>query len=435
MIDDPLRPSHLNGATGSPGSRGSLRWRAPRCAASPPSQALTRAMGRRAFLAAAAAAPLCTTGTLYAAPATAPRLLVVFLRGAYDAANIVVPVSSDFYYASRPKLAIPRDATLALDNDWGLHPALKDSLYPLWQQKEIAFIPFAGTDDTSRSHFETQDTIELGQPLGASRNYQSGFMNRTAQVLSGRKPISFTGQLPVTFQGTAAVPNIALNLAARPGITGRNADLIQAMYKNQDLGPAVAESFAVQGEVYDAMSGAASQEMMAASRNAASPSGFELIAQRIGLLMRDRFNLGFVDVGGWDTHVHQGAAQGYLASRIAPLGRGLVALRTTLGPAWRDTLVIVVSEFGRTFRENGNGGTDHGHGSTYWVLGGAIRGGRIAGPQVAVTQANLFQDRDLPVLTDYRGLIGGMLRKAYGLSGSQLTQIFPSAQPVDLALI
>ncbi|HEX4177237.1 MAG TPA: hypothetical protein VHY57_02320, partial [Rhizomicrobium sp.] len=184
-----------------------------------------------------------------------PRLLVVFLRGAYDASNILVPVSSDFYYASRPNLAIAKTAALPLETDWGLHPALKDSIYPLWQQKQIAFIPFAGTDDTSRSHFETQDTIELGQPVGGSRNYQSGFMSRTAQVLSGSTPISFTNQLPLTFRGAEPIPNIALNFTGKPGVNDRNAALIQAMYQGQDLAPAVAEGFQVQSEVYQAISG------------------------------------------------------------------------------------------------------------------------------------------------------------------------------------
>src|SRR5580693_2287506 len=116
-------------------------------------------MLRRQFLTAALTLPfLGMAGRLYALPATgAPRLLVVFLRGAYDAANIVVPASSDFYYAARPTLAIPRGAALPLDGGWALHPALKDSIYPLWSQKQIAFVPFAGTDDLSRSHFETQD--------------------------------------------------------------------------------------------------------------------------------------------------------------------------------------------------------------------------------------------------------------------------------------
>jgi uncharacterized protein (DUF1501 family) len=175
--------------------------------------------------------------------------------------------------------------------------------------------------------------------------------------------------------------------------------------------------------------------MQAANRNAVSPKGFELSAQRIGILMRDKFNLGFVDVGGWDTHVNQGAADGYLANRIGELGRGLAMLANTLGPEWDNTVVIVVSEFGRTFRENGNRGTDHGHGSVYWVLGGGVRGGIIAGKQVTVTETNLFQDRDWPVLTDYRSLIGGVLRKSYGLSQIQLNMVFPGAQPVDLALV
>jgi uncharacterized protein (DUF1501 family) len=390
-------------------------------------------MGRRAFLASATAAATLpfTAGRLYALPASGPRLLVVFLRGAYDAANILVPVSSDFYYASRPNLAIPKTTVLALDNDWGLHPALKESILPLWQKKQIAFVPFAGTDDLTRSHFETQDTIELGQPVNGTRDYRSGFMSRLAATLTGDAPIAFTAQLPLTFRGATAIPNIALNFTGKPGVTGRNADLIQAMYQGQDLAPAVAEGFTVQNEVYQAISG----EMQQANRNAVTPKGFELSAQRIGILMRDKFNLGFVDIGGWDTHVNQGGADGYLAARIGELGRGLALLSDTLGEAWNDTIVIVVSEFGRTFRENGDRGTDHGHGSAYWVLGGGVRGGRIAGRQIAVERQNLFQDRDWPVLNDYRALIGGVVKRAYGLNQTDLAAVFPSAEPQDLSLI
>ena len=397
-----------------------------------PSSALTRAMGRRAFLASAAAAALpFTAGRLYALPASGPRLLVVFLRGAYDAANILVPVGSSFYYESRPNLAIPKASVSPIDADWGLHPALTDSILPFWQKKQLAFIPFAGTDDSSRSHFETQDTIELGQPVGGSRDYRSGFLSRLGQTVSGTTPIAFTAQLPLTFRGPEPIPNIALNFAGRPGVNGKQAELIQSMYQGQSLAPAVAEGFSVQNEVYEAISA----EMQAAGRNAVSPRGFELSAQRIGVLMRDKFNLGFVDIGGWDTHVNQGGAEGYLAGRIGELGRGLKLLADTLGPKWDDTVVIVVSEFGRTFRENGDRGTDHGHGSVYWVLGGGIRGGQIAGRQVAVERANLFQDRDLPVLNDYRGLIGGIAAKAYDLKPAQLETVFPAAPPQDLALI
>jgi uncharacterized protein (DUF1501 family) len=133
--------------------------------------------------------------------------------------------------------------------------------------------------------------------------------------------------------------------------------------------------------------------------------------------------------------VNEGGADGYLANRIGELGRGLAALPAALGDKWNDTLVIVVSEFGRTFHENGDRGTDHGHGSIYWVLGGAVRGGRMAGRQVEVNRTSLFQDRDWPVLTDYRSLIGGVLKRGYGLSQAQLQTVFPNAAPLDLALI
>jgi len=390
-------------------------------------------MRRRQFITAALTVPfLGTAGRLYALPVSnAPRLLVVFMRGAYDAANIVVPVSSDFYYTARPTLAIQKTQTLPLTNDWGLHPALKDSLYPLWAKGQVAFVPFAGTDDLTRSHFETQDTIELGQPVSGSRDYRSGFMSRIATALAGSDPIAFTNNLPLSFRGATAIPNIALNFTGKPAVAGKNVELIQAMYQGSELAPAVAQGFTVQDEVYQAISA----EMQAANRNAVSPKGFELSAQRIGILMRDKFNLGFVDVGGWDTHVNEGNADGYLANRIGELGRGLALLADTLGDKWDNTVVIVVSEFGRTFRENGDRGTDHGHGSVYWVLGGKIQGGRIAGRQVGVTEATLFQNRDWPVLNDYRGLIGGVLQKTYGLDSNRLAQIFPSTQPDDLSLI
>jgi len=249
--------------------------------------------------------------------------------------------------------------------------------------------------------------------------------------LSGSDPIAFTGTLPLSFRGPEPVPNIALSFTGKPGVAGKNAELIESMYQGRDLAPAVSEGFKVQDEVYQTIS----REMQAANRNAVSPKGFELSAQRVGILMRSQFNLGFVDVGGWDTHVNEGGAEGYLANRIGELGRGMAMLADTLGPEWNNTIVIVVSEFGRTFRENGDHGTDHGHGSVYWVLGGSIKGGRIVGNQVAVTQANLFQDRDWPVLNDYRSLIGGVLKKSYGLTPTQLGQIFPSAAPSDLSLV
>ena len=394
-------------------------------------------MHRRDVLKALAlAGPLTITGRLYAAPQTSTRLLVVFLRGAYDAANVVIPVSSDFYYQSRPTLAIARpnpadpNAALPLNGDWGLNPALKDTLYPLYQKGQLAFIPFAGTDDTSRSHFETQDSIELGQALNGTRDFQSGFMSRLADQLTDVKPIAFTDQLPVTFRGGAPIPNMGLNAVVKPGVDERQAALIKNMYRGTSLEPSVAQGFAVRDQVYETMSA----EMQDANRNAVSPRGFELAARRIAGLMNGRFNLGFVDVGGWDTHVNQGAATGYLATHLAELGRGLAGFAHSSGAAWNDTVVVVISEFGRTFRENGDRGTDHGHGSVYWVMGGGIKGGRLAGAQVKVEQASLFQNRDYPVINEYRAVLGGLFARLYGLQPNRLQKVFPGARPRDLGL-
>jgi uncharacterized protein (DUF1501 family) len=396
-------------------------------------------MNRRDLIKAfAAVAPLTVAGRVWAAPASDARLLVVFLRGAYDAVNVLVPVSSDFYYNARPALHIAKpdvgnpNAALSLTAEWGLHPALRDSIYPMWGRREIAFVPFAGSsDDLTRSHFETQDTIELGQSAGGSRDYRSGFMSRLATELARSRPIAFTDQLPLVFRGQTQVPNIALNSVGKPGVDDRQAQLIRDMYAHSNLAASVTEGFKVRDDVYRSIS----EEMTAANRGAVSPRGFELSARRIGRLMREQYNLGFVDVGGWDTHVNQGAATGYLADRLGELGRGLAGFSEEIGPAgWRDTTVVVISEFGRTFRENGDRGTDHGHGSVYWVLGGGINGGRIVGEQVKVEQATLFQNRDFPVLTDYRAMFAGLFQRIYGLDTAAEQRIFAGVHPAELGL-
>ena len=184
----------------------------------------------------------------------------------------------------------------------------------------------------------------------------------------------------------------------------------------------------------DEVSQEMASEMEASGRNAISAKGFEAEAMRVARLMRERYTLGFIDVGGWDTHVGQGGATGYLASRLEELGRGLAAFANALGPAWRETTVVVMSEFGRTFRENGNRGTDHGHGGVMWVLGGSPKPGPVAGEQVAVSAQALLQNRDWPVLNDYRGVLGGIFEKQFGLGASQLQAVFPRASPLRLGL-
>ncbi|GAA0724207.1 DUF1501 domain-containing protein [Dokdonella soli] len=396
-------------------------------------------MNRRTFLASSAAtvATLTMGGRLFAAPVDTPRFLLVFLRGGYDCNSLLVPYASDFYYQSRPNIAIaPPDAAnplaaLRLDANWGLTPVLHDSIKPMFERREVAFIPFAGTEDLSRSHFETQDSIESGQPLEERRDFRSGFLARLAATLTGVQPMAFTDSLPLVFQGVGDVPNVSLKGTVKPTFDTRQAQILSDMYRGQHLHDAVAEGLELRQQVSRDLEA----EMNKANRGAVSAKGFELEAQRIGTLMRDQFRLGFVDIGGWDTHVNQGGAQGVLSTNLDNLGRGIAAYSRALGPQWKNTVVVVVSEFGRTFRENGNRGTDHGHGTVYWVLGGSVRGGRIAGEQVRVERARLLQDRDYPVLTDYRAMLGGLFARMWGLSPERLQQVFPDARPTDLALV
>jgi uncharacterized protein (DUF1501 family) len=152
-------------------------------------------------------------------------------------------------------------------------------------------------------------------------------------------------------------------------------------------------------------------------------------------LMRDKFNMAFIDVGGWDTHVNEGGTEGQLTNLLGNLGQGLAAFAEQMGPAWSKTVVVVISEFGRTFRENGTRGTDHGHGTVFWVLGGSVRGGRIAGDQIVVERRTLNQDRDWPVLNDYRALFGGLFKTVFGLDGARIDDVFPGAAPRDIGLV
>jgi uncharacterized protein (DUF1501 family) len=396
----------------------------------------------------------------FAAPAAADaKFLLVFLRGGYDAANVIVPVGSEFYYESRPTIAIPKPdplnplaaISLARPNEavrWGLHPALKDSMLPLWQKGQLAFVPFAGSDDLTRSHFETQDSVEGGMPVDAPgvtpHSYGSGFLNRLAAALEGTgAPVSFTDGLPIVMTGEVAVPNVSLKGAGAAPFDARQTGLLASMYEGTRFEPLIAEGFDVRKTAADQAAALArgevtpdmSAEMIAANRNAMTAKGFELEARRMAGLMRDKFNVAFIDVGGWDTHVNEGNAQGQLATLLASLGQGLAGFAEQLGPAWSHTVVVVLSEFGRTFRENGTHGTDHGHGSAYWVLGGAIQGGRLVGNEVVVAPKALNQNRDFPVLTEYRALLGGLFKRMYLLDNTRLGRVFPNAVPTDLGLV
>jgi uncharacterized protein (DUF1501 family) len=257
-------------------------------------------------------------------------------------------------------------------------------------------------------------------------------LNRLAQVLGG-SPISFTDALPTIFKGDLAVANISLKGVGKPAFDLRQSAVLAEMYGHNRLETSVREGLNLRQEVAREFD----QEMQMANRGAISAKGFELEARRIARLMRERYQIGFVDIGGWDTHINQGGAQGTLANNLADLGRGLFGFSQEMGPAWKQTVVLVVSEFGRTLRENGTRGTDHGHGSVYWVLGGGLgkAGGKVVGEQQLVDRANLFQDRDYLVLNEYRAVLAGLFGRMYGLSGSDLDRVFANVSARDLGLV
>src|SRR5882757_10629683 len=277
-------------------------------------------MQRRDFLqmTALAAPALTISGQLFAAPPSSPRFLLVFLRGGYDCANVVIPYSSSYYYEARPSIAVAKpavgtdtpDGAFALDSDWALAPVLRTSIAPLYASRQALFIPFAGTDDLSRSHFETQDSIELGQPTNSARNYRSGFLGRLSDTLlrqgNGTAPIAFTDALPLAFEGATTVPNLSLKSVGKPPFDERQARILSDMYAGHHLETAVKDGLELRQQVAQEMA----DEMRTANRDAINTKGFELEAERMGRLMRDKYRIGFIDVGGWDTHVGEGAAQG-----------------------------------------------------------------------------------------------------------------------------
>lgn len=411
-------------------------------------------MKRRDFLRLGlASAALVASWRAWPVPATADaRFVLVFLRGAYDALSAVVPYADAFYHEARPAIALPApDATnpqsvRPLDGRWGLHPAMEDSLWPFWEAQQLAFVPFAGTNFVSRSHFQAQDWVELGLAADVLRTTRpdsgSGFLNRLllelgassqgGQATRGRG-IGFTQSLPLALRGVGPVLNSPLSRAGAAEVSVQHEALLLQMYAGHALEPMVQEGLSLRRLISSELS----EEMQQASRQAVAAGSFALEAGRVGRFLQEHpeYRVSFVDVGGWDTHVGQGAAQGALANRLRALSEGLKALADALGPEWKQTVVVVMSEFGRTFRENGSKGTDHGHGSTLWVLGGALAGGAIRGEQTVMAAGHLHQDRDMPVLNEYRSVLAGLMRRQFALSDAALERIFPAARPLDLGLL
>ncbi|HWD56965.1 MAG TPA: DUF1501 domain-containing protein [Stellaceae bacterium] len=367
------------------------------------------------------------------AEAAPQRLVVVMLRGAVDGLNVVVPHGEAAYYESRPTIAIQKpgaeNGALALDGRFGLHPALA-ALMPLWNEKKLAFIHAAGSPDPSRSHFDAQQFIENGTPGRATTS--DGWLNRTLAALPGaRTPtdaLSVGPTLPFILRGKVAVANLPLGPnAAQPMAIDRPevASAFDKLYAGSDRqSQAYRQGREARTQLVADM---ASDEQKMADNGAPPANTLPATAGRLaGLMGRDRhIRLAFASLGGWDTHVNQGSHDGQLANRLKPLGDGLAALVAGLAQDWDDTVVVVISEFGRTVHENGNRGTDHGHGTAIWVMGGRVNGGKVYGDWPGLAAAQLYQGRDLAVTTDYRHVLAMLLGRHLRLPDAAMAAIFP----------
>jgi len=303
------------------------------------------------------------------------KLIVLFQRGAVDGLSVVVPYGDGRYYDARPTIAIPSDGrsggVLDLNGYFGLHPALA-SVWPLWQDKTLGFVHACGSPDPTRSHFDAQNFMECGTPGNPST--PDGWMNRLLSVLPGAhaptQAVSLGAVLPRIFQGKMNVANIALGKnAAHPMPIDRPMveSAFDELYKGNDpLSQAYMQGQNARKQLMSDMQ----QHMAMADNGAPSPSGFADSARRLSQLITGDANiqLVFLDLGGWDTHVNQGSIKGQLANHLSELGGGLAALVNGLGPAYNDTVILVMSEFGRTMHENGDGGTDHGHGNAMDIV-------------------------------------------------------------------
>ncbi len=363
------------------------------------------------------------------------RLVVIFQRGAADGLNIVVPYGEPSYYAMRPSIAIPRpraytESAIDLDGFFGLHPAMA-VFKALWEQRHLAIVHATGLPDNTRSHFDAQDYMESGTP--GVKATEDGWLNRALRYQREPKTSPFRAvamgpTLPRILSGAA--PAVALNNVREFGVAGRS----------PAAGPLTNSFEAMYEQSVDSVLHGTGQETFEAVKmlRAADPSrytpapGANYPRGRLGQSMRQlaqviKADLGvevaFADIGGWDHHVNEGATQGQLANVLREFSESIAAFWTDLGDLGEDTVIVTMSEFGRTARENGNRGTDHGHANAMFVIGGPVRGGKVYGRWPGLEPHQLNEGRDLALTTDFRTVLGEAVYRQVG--STDLNEVFP----------
>jgi len=397
-------------------------------------------MNRRIFLKNSAMAmvgvgstPAWLSRALYASDAPSPRkkiLVAIFQRGAVDGLNVVVPHGEPRYYEMRPTIAVPRpdgtpDSAIDLDGFFGLHPALK-ALKPIYDSGRLAVVQAVGSPDPTRSHFDAQDYMESGTP--GFKATGDGWLNRAipAGAKSPLRAVSMTPELPRALRGHNDAVAIN-NLNEFQVRDSQESSVFESMYEN------TSDKFlnGTGRETFEAV-----KLMQSIARQAYTPAnGAKYPGGRLGQSLRQiaqlvKSNIGlevaFADVGGWDTHVNevgQKASQGQLPNLLQNLGDALAAFYQDLSDRMAEVSVVTMSEFGRTARENGNRGTDHGHANVMLALGGDIRGGKVYGDWPGLAEEQLYEGRDLNLTTDFRDVLGELVTRHLG--NRQLGIVFP----------
>jgi uncharacterized protein (DUF1501 family) len=380
-------------------------------------------------------APGFIARTVQAARARQKLLVAIFQRGAVDGLNMVVPFGDRAYYAARPSIAIAAPGTrgeesaLDLDGFFGLHPRMAP-LKPLFAQGSLAIVHASGSHDETRSHFDAQDYMESGTP--GVKSTHDGWLNRYLhsqehERASPFRAVALSSQMPRALQGTA--PALAMSGLDRFGLGAAGREpAIASTFESEYAAAADALLHPAGREAFDAMKALrqARPESYTPANGAEYPrSGFGQALRQIAQLVKADLGLevAFTELSGWDHHVNEGGATGQIATRLDDFAAGLAAFAADLGDALADVVVVTMSEFGRAVQENGNRGTDHGHGNAMLIMGGPVRGGKVYGRWPGLEREQRWQGRDLAITTDFRDVFAELVTKHLG--ARDISQIFP----------